>query len=114
MADEHLVKILREAFGERLTLSFKDSAKLLNLNDKTLLRHVRCGNIGFHLTGHGRTRQRREFTLEDLAGFYEGAARRVVVADATTAKAQLRTTGRTSFLDGYAARKTMRAAARSK
>jgi hypothetical protein len=71
-----LADVIRRGFEGRATLDFASTAKLLNMNLKSLRCHVRSGNIGFRLTGLGRLRVRREFALEDVLAFYESTPNR--------------------------------------
>jgi excisionase family DNA binding protein len=105
--DEHLLRTLQEGFAGRPTVQFAEAAKLLNLNEKTLRRHVRRGSIAFRQTGLGKVRVRREFALRDLVQFYARALRRL----GPTAEGPVARTckgAQPSFLDGYARRRAAR------
>ena len=65
-----------EAFASKATLPAPAVCRLLSINDKTLLRHVRAGNIRYVLKGLGATRPRREFTMSDVLEFLENQGRR--------------------------------------
>jgi excisionase family DNA binding protein len=71
-----LYAAIRRDFAGRATLKFAEVCKLLKIHNKTLLRHIRTGTIGFRETGLGRLRVRREFALEDVLAFYENAFRK--------------------------------------
>jgi excisionase family DNA binding protein len=108
-AEEHLLRAVKDRFEGRLTLSFKEAAELLKLNEKTLRKHVRRGNIRFRQTGLGRSRVRREFALEDIVDFYIGASHRVELS-AQGAIVHVRKAGRGTFLEGHVARCAARTA----
>lgn len=64
---------LRARFAGRPTLRFAETAKLLNVDPKTLRRLMDQGSLPFRITGAGRRRLRREVTLSDLESFYANA-----------------------------------------
>ncbi len=66
---------IASAFSERPTLPPKAVCGLLNMDTKTLMRHVKAGNIRYVLKGFGERRQHREFTLEDIMGFLDKRTR---------------------------------------
>ncbi|UFW72880.1 helix-turn-helix domain-containing protein [Bradyrhizobium sp. WU425] len=63
---------LQARLAGRATVRIAEAAKLLNMTEKTLRRHVADGAIAFRATGTGSVRVRREFALSDLVGFYDG------------------------------------------
>ena len=67
---------IREAFAQRPTLPAPDLCRLLGMDDKTLRRHVRAGNIRYVLKGLGSVRPRREFMMTDVLDFLDKQARR--------------------------------------
>ena len=69
-------ELLERAFAERVSLTFKETARLLGIDQKTLRGHVRAGNIRFITIGLGMTKLRREFTLNDILEFVEQMRRR--------------------------------------
>lgn len=71
---------LEARLAGRATVRIAEAARLLNMTEKTLRRHVADGAIAFRATGTGRVRVRREFALSDLVGFYDGR-RMVAVGD---------------------------------
>ena len=74
--DDHVRETLLQGFGNRPTVGFAEAAKLLNLDRKSLAKLVEAGKVPFRITGNGRHRLRREFTVSDLEAFYAGAATR--------------------------------------
>ncbi len=72
-AEAELASVLRQGFGGRADLGMEDLTKLLNLDQKTLLRHVRAGKLPFRSVGTGRKRIRRRFTMGDVMAFYRNA-----------------------------------------
>jgi excisionase family DNA binding protein len=78
--DDHVRETLRQGFGNRLTVGFAEAAKLLNLDRKSLARLVDAGRVPFRMTGNGRRRLRRRFTVSDLETFLAGAATRTAHA----------------------------------
>jgi hypothetical protein len=101
--DAHLRETLREGFGNRMTLRFADAAKLLNLDQKTLRRLTEQGKVPCRITGTGRRRLRREFTLSDLESFFAAAAARPArcCAARTIARGRVRVRVRGSFLAAF-------------
>lgn len=62
---------LAAAFADRLTISATELCRLMPMDDSTLRRHIRAGNIAYRRVGFGPAAPRR-FTLEDVMGFLEG------------------------------------------
>lgn len=62
---------LAAAFADRLTISAAELCRLMPMDDSTLRRHIRAGNIAYRRVGIGPAAPRR-FTLEDVMGFLEG------------------------------------------
>jgi hypothetical protein len=79
--DPDLLQSLRDGFGGRPTVAFKEASRLMRMDEKTLRKHVREGRIQFRDVGLGQYRVRREFTLEDIVGFYCDACRRNEVTE---------------------------------
>lgn len=71
LATAELVEALRRGFAGRPSVALVDLAKMLKLDEKTLLRHVRSGRLPFRPVGTGRKRIRRQFTIGDVLTFYE-------------------------------------------
>jgi hypothetical protein len=69
-SDDHLRETLRLAFGPRPTLRLAEAAKVLNMNEKLLRSFAERNIVPSRITGGGRRRVRREFTLCDLMTFY--------------------------------------------
>lgn len=67
---------LTQAFADRVTISARETARLLGVDEKTLRGHVRAGNIRFLAIGFGEVRPRREFRLADILEFLERMSRR--------------------------------------
>ena len=67
---------IRDAFATRPTLTAPEVCRLLRIDGKTLLRHVRAGNIRYVLKGLGSVRPRREFTMSDVLEFLKNQERR--------------------------------------
>ncbi|WGD51462.1 excisionase family DNA-binding protein [Bradyrhizobium sp. CB1650] len=105
--EDHLVETLRDGFGGRPTVTFAQACKLLNINAKTLRRHVRRGTIAFRRTGLGKFRVRREFALQDLVGFYTGVLQQADLAYLSP-PGHVARRKQASFLQGYAARRAAR------
>ncbi|MET3220175.1 hypothetical protein ABIE85_007136 [Bradyrhizobium diazoefficiens] len=76
MNDDHLRETLRQGFENRPTLRLADAAKLLKMDEKTLRRLADRNMVPHRITGNGRSRLRREFTLSDLETFYLTATAR--------------------------------------
>lgn len=70
LAAAELAAALRLSFAGRPSVDMADLSKLLNLDQKTLLRHVRSGRLPFRSMGAGRKRIRRRFTMGDVLTFY--------------------------------------------
>jgi hypothetical protein len=70
LAAAELVAALRQGFAGRPSVCMADLTKLLNLDEKTLLRHIRSGRLPFRPVGTGRKRIRRRFTMGDVLAFY--------------------------------------------
>lgn len=70
LAAAELVEALRQGFAGRPSVCMADLSKLLMLDEKTLLRHVRSGRLPFRPVGNGRKRIRRRFTVGDVLAFY--------------------------------------------
>src|SRR5689334_6603356 len=70
LATAELAAALREGFAGRPSVEMAELAKLLKLDEKTLLRHVRSGKLPFRRMGAGRKRIRRRFTMGDVLTFY--------------------------------------------
>jgi hypothetical protein len=88
--DDHLRETLRTAFGSRPTLRLTEAAKVLNINEK-LLRHFARRNMApCRITGSGRIRLRREFTVSDLETFYRTATEWPSGSEPVRAKARAR------------------------
>lgn len=79
--DPDLLQSLRDGFGGRPTVALKEASRLMRMDEKTLRKHVREGRIQFRDVGLGQHRVRREFTLEDIVGFYCDACRRIEVTE---------------------------------
>jgi len=109
-----LADVIRRGFEGRATLDFASTAKLLNMNLKSLRCHVRSGNIGFRSTGLGRLRVRREFALEDVLAFYESTFRKVEPGSGQTEQiVRTRRLEGSDFLEGRAKRKAARRSGRA-
>jgi hypothetical protein len=67
---------LKHAFAHRVSLSSKETAHLLGIDEKTLRGHIKAGNIRFVVVGLGKAKLRREFTLSDVLEFLERMRRR--------------------------------------
>lgn len=67
--DAELVAALRAGFAARPTVSMAELSKLLKLDEKTLLRHIRTGRLPFRAVGCGRRRITRRFTITDVIQF---------------------------------------------
>lgn len=86
----NLMAAIRRGFAGRALVGLRDAAKILNMNEKTLRRHIAEGNVSFVKTGTGEERMRREFAPEDLLNFYASRrddqvpARRVFPRDCAT------------------------------
>jgi hypothetical protein len=74
--DDHLREMLRQGFGSRPTLRLAEAAKLLKINQKLLRYFARRNIVPCRITGSGRRRLRREFTVSDLIVFYRTATGR--------------------------------------
>ncbi len=61
---------IASAFSRKPTLPPDAICELLNMDIKTLRRHVKAGNIRYVHKGVGERRQHREFTLDDVMGFW--------------------------------------------
>lgn len=70
LAAAELVAVLRQGFAGRPSIDMADLTKLLNLDEKTLLRHVRSGRLPYRSMGAGRKRIMRRFTMGDVLTFY--------------------------------------------
>jgi hypothetical protein len=69
-------KVIERAFESRVSLSLKETARLLGMDAKTLRGHATAGNIRFVSKGLGTAKLRREFTLADVLEFLERMRRR--------------------------------------
>jgi excisionase family DNA binding protein len=94
--DDHVRETLRQGFGGRPTVRFAEAAKILNLDTKSLRKLVQAGHVPFRVTGNGRRRIRREFTVSDLETFYAGAATRTVHAPGVRRREDVRVRPRDS------------------
>lgn len=92
---------LGAAFGDRPTVDFATAARLLNMTEKTLRRHVADGNIAFRAIGTGSIRMRREFTTSDLTDFYARARQRSYASPIASKRTRFR---QSPYLDGFLAR----------
>lgn len=103
--DDHLREALRQGFENRPTLRLAEAAKLLKLHRKTLLKLVEQGTVPCRITGAGRRRLRREFSLTDIERFYANAAARPACTRGARPIARVRTHPRVrgSFLADRAA-----------
>lgn len=90
---------LAQAFEAKTTVNISTAARLLKMSEKTLRRHIAEGNIGFRAVGTGSLRMRREFTVSDLVGFYEGRSQRECAVPTKRGRPLLRrAAGLSSFL----------------
>jgi hypothetical protein len=71
------VTAIEAAFGGRLTIGAPAAARLLDMDIKTLQRHVAAGNLVGRLKGLGRTRRHRVFTRDDITRFLQTIAQEV-------------------------------------
>src|SRR5262249_32617026 len=62
---------IKLAFEGRPYLPAPQVARLLEMDDQTLRRHVRAGDITWRQKGLGAKRPRRVFTLSDIADFFK-------------------------------------------
>lgn len=79
-----MTTVLRTGFGNRPAVPMADLSKMLMLDQKTLLRHVRSGRLPYRAMGTGRRRIRRYFTMEDIVQFFKNL--RNPAADAAPAR----------------------------
>ena len=68
--EEELAAALRGGFAGRPAVPIGVLSKLLNLDEKTLLRHARAGRLPFRAAGTGRRRIMRRFTIGDAIQFF--------------------------------------------
>lgn len=66
-----MTSLLRAGFGNRPAVPMADLSKMLMLDEKTLLRHVRSGRLPYRAMGTGRRRIRRYFTMDDVVQFFK-------------------------------------------
>lgn len=99
---------IREAFARKATLPAPEICRLLSMNDKTLLRHVRAGNIRYVLKGLGSVRPRREFTMSDVLEFLESQGRRECPSIGPKTRRSTSTTSKEEVYDFMALREQLR------
>jgi hypothetical protein len=68
---DDLPETVRTAFAERTLLGAPEVARLLEIDPKTLRRHIANGDISFRVKGFGRVKPRRVFTITDIAKFLQ-------------------------------------------
>lgn len=66
-----MTSVLRIGFANRPAVSMAVLSKMLMLDEKTLLRHVRSGRLPYRAMGTGRRRVRRYFTMDDVVQFFK-------------------------------------------
>ena len=101
--DEHLRRSLELAFGSRPTLRLAEAAKLLRTNEKLLRDFARRNIVPCRITGFGRRRLRREFTVTDLETFYRTAAARPTGSTPVRMPARARKTATWTAKGGFLA-----------
>jgi len=113
-ATDHLRETLAQGFANRPTLNFAEAAKYLKIDRKLLRRLVDQGKVPCRITGTGRVRLRREFTLSDIETFYANAAVRPACTPGARPIARVQTAAhvRGSFLADRSAAKADRKARR--
>lgn len=65
---------VRAAFQDRSTLTVPELARSMEMDVKTLRRHIRDGQMPCHLKGTGSVRRHVVFTLSDVAAFYNATS----------------------------------------
>ncbi|WP_425485801.1 helix-turn-helix domain-containing protein [Ancylobacter tetraedralis] len=117
MIDRHagdpIPPVLLAAFEHRISLTPKETARLLGMDYSTLQRHVKAGNIRFRAMGVGVVRPRREFTLADVLEFLE-RQRRLACPSTSGPTRRTTTTTSSAVVYGFTAQREKRLAARRK
>jgi hypothetical protein len=67
---DDLPATIEAAFSGRTMLSAKELAAVLEMDPKTLRKHIENGDIAGRFKGTGRIRRHRVFTIADVAKFF--------------------------------------------